>query len=166
MRTPLTSVVAALGLALSASPRAVAQEKSPEELAAGVNALLAANSYTDSDGQRTTSKVTLGRGGTLVVEVDKLKGGNHVANVYQVAVTDIDVARMETRDRGDYTAVSLGVTGTITASLRCTMANGVVSEWNLPKPSEVAVEFKSGVGDEVSRALRELIEAAQKRTTT
>jgi hypothetical protein len=165
MRSPLATVVVALGLAASLSPRAAAQAQSAAELAAALNTLLAANAYTDEDGQRTTSKVTLGTGGTLVVEVDKLRGGNHIANVYEVAVADLAIARLETRDRGSYTAVSLGVRGTITGKLRCTMANGVVSEWSLPTPSDVAVEFKRGVGDDVSRMLAELITAMQRQTT-
>jgi hypothetical protein len=41
----------------------------------------------------------------------------------------------------------------------------VVSEWSLPTPSDVAVEFKRGVGDDVSRMLAELITAMQRQTT-
>jgi hypothetical protein len=164
MRISLGRIAVALMLGSIVSGSAAAQEQSVQQMLADVNTMLRENSYVDDMGQVTFSHVALGDSGTLVVEVTKAKGTNQTTNVYEVHVADLSAGRFQSRNRGDYTSLSLGAKGPIVGRLRC--VTGVSDNtWNLPAPTEVAVEFKSNpdVGRSISQALARLITAAQQR---
>ncbi len=142
---------------------ATAQERSLDETVAYVNRTLAENSYVDHDGQPTVSKVELKKG-VLIVTVTKTKSGNKFTNVYEVALSDMDIMRIKANDRGGFTSVSLGATGPVAVTLLCTMANGIVHEWDLPDTRDVAVELapNSPAKSDLTRALMDLVAQARK----
>jgi hypothetical protein len=142
---------------------AAAQERSLDETLAYANRTLKENSFTDSEGESTVSKVELGKG-TLVVWVTKFKAGNEISNVYEVALANINLTEIVARDRGGYVSLSLGATGPVKVRLVCLMASGLKHEWNLPDVREIALEYArgSGVDRDLTRTMAELVAKARK----
>lgn len=140
-----------------------AQERSLDETVAYVNRTLEQNSYVDHDGQPTVSEVELAKG-ILIVRVTKTKSGNKFTNVYEVALSDIDIMRIKAADRGGFTSVSLGATGPVAVTLQCEMASGITHEWDLPDTSDLAVELapESPAKRALTRALMDLVAQARK----
>jgi hypothetical protein len=142
---------------------ASAQERSLDETVAFVNRTLEEYSYVDHDGQPTVSQVELKKG-ILIVEVTKTKSGNKFTNVYEVALSDIDITRIKANERGGFASVSLGATGPVAVKLVCRMASGLVHEWDLPDTKDMAVELASDspAKRELTRALMDLVAQARK----
>ncbi len=161
--------IALLGLCLAGAVvgSARAQDQSVDQMLAHVNRLLKDNSYVDHDGQPTVSQVRLAEGGTLIVETTKTKSGDRFSNVYEVALADLDVTRIQDRSREEHVSISLGAKGPVTVKLMCKMQSGVEHEWKLPATSEIAVEVRSGSGvvRDLTHALSQLIVKARKGTT-
>ncbi len=157
--------IALVGICLTGAVigTAAAQERSLDETVAYVNRTLKDNSFADSEGEITVSRVELGKG-TIAVWVTKFKAGNEISNVYEVSLNDIDITAIVPRSRGGYVSLSLGAKGPVKVRLVCLMASGLKHEWDLPDVREIAVEFASdtGVDRDLTRALAELVAKARK----
>jgi hypothetical protein len=157
--------IAMLGLCLAGAVAGVAQaqDRSLDEMLDHVNGLLKDNSYIDHDGQPTVSQVKLAKGGTLIVETTKTKSGDLFTNVYGIALTDLDVMRIQGRQRDGHVSMSLGAKGPVTVKLMCKMQSGVAHEWNLPAAAEIAVELRanSGVERDLVNTLSQIIAKAR-----
>ena len=157
--------IALVGICLTGAVigTAAAQDRSLDETLAYVNRTLKENSFADSEGETTVSKVELEKG-TLAVWVTKFKAGNEISNVYEVSLADVNITEILPRDRGGYVSLSLGAKGPVKVRLVCLMASGLKHEWDLPDVREIAVEFASntGVDRDLSRAMAELVAKARK----
>lgn len=149
-----------LGIPLAAG--ASAQGRSVDEMLTYVNNTLEQHGYVDHDGRPTVSQVRLAKG-TLIVEITKTKSGDKFTNVYEVGLDNLDLSRVRSSDRGGFAAISLGAKGNVAVRLVCTMANGIVHDWDLPDTRDLSVELARDAPElpALARALSELIARAR-----
>lgn len=163
MRTVVRALVLGAGLAVWWTGSGLAQERSVDELLRGINRVLQDNSYYDQGGKHTVSRLSLERGGTLVIHVTKTDQNSEVTNIYETNIGTISLEHIQAHRRGGHTVLIIGCQGDVATKLRNVQRSGTVTEWELPARGSMALEFRSGdtLAKDITESLKQLITLAR-----
>ena len=163
MRTVVRALVLGAGLAVWWTGSGFAQERTVDELLRGINQVLQDNSYYDHGGKHTVSRLSLERGGTVVIHVTKTDQNSEVTNIYETDINTITLEHIQAHHRGDHTVLMIGCQGDVATKLKNVQRSGNVTEWELPVRGSMVLEFRSGntLAKDITESLKQLITLAR-----